>query len=174
MIRVAVLIANGSEEIETLTPVNVIRRCGAECELVSVSEKAVVGSRGIKIVADKTVDEIKASDYDGVVVPGGMPGAVNISNCKVANEIITTLFDSGKLVASICASPAVALSKLGITDGKKVTCYPSENFISLLKNSVFTNKDVQVDGNLITANGPKSAMDFSIEICKYLNLEPKF
>ena len=173
MQKVAVIIANGTEEIEVLTPVDILRRAGVDCDLVSVSGEHPTCSHAVTIKADKTVDQVDFNNYSAIVIPGGMPGAINIANNEKVVDGIRYLLDSGKIVASICASPAVVLGAHGFVKNKKVTCYPANDFIAVLKDSVYTAKDVEVDGNIITANGPKSAMEFSIAVCKVLGVEPK-
>ena len=171
--KIAVFIANGTEEIEALTPVDVLRRGGAEVELVSVNGEYPKGSHGIVVKADKVIEETDFSAYDAVVIPGGMPGATNISENALATEAIKAMNAENKLVAAICASPAVVLKKLGVIEGKKATCYPADTFINELGDG-YTGSDVEEDGNVITANGPKSAMKFTLAICNKLGLNPKF
>ncbi len=173
MKKIIVLFANGTEEIEGLTPIDVLRRAGVECRLVSVSGLYPVGSHGITVKADAVIDDVDLKDYDGVIIPGGMPGATNISNCKKAVDGIKELLDSGKLVSAICASPAVVLAENGLLNVKNATCYPAPQFISSLGDK-YTGKDVEICDNIITANGPKSAMAFSIAICEYLGVVAKF
>lgn len=173
MKKIAVIFANGTEEIEALTPVDVLRRAGVEVEIVSVSGKTPVGSHDIQIVTDKLVSEVDFSSYDGIVIPGGMPGAINIANDDAVVDALEEMIRDNKLVASICASPAVVLANHDLLNGKKATCYPAPEFIKALGNS-YTGLEVEVDGNLITANGPKSAMKFALQICDYLGLTPKF
>ncbi len=173
MIKAAVLFADGTEEIEALTPVDVLKRAGACCDIVSVSGKTPIGSHGVKIFADITVNEANFSEYDVVVIPGGMPGARNISKDKVAVLGIKNAIESGKLVAAICASPAVVLAENRLIDGYKATCYPAESFINSLGEN-YTGKRVEVFKNLITGDGPRSAMDFALAICENLNIVPKF
>ena len=174
MKKIAVLFSNGTEEIEALTPVDVLRRAGVECEIVSVCGQFPVGSHAITVKADKLIENIEFSDYDGVVIPGGLPGAQIIADNEYAQKMVKDFIESGKLVASICAAPALVLGAKGLVDGKKVTCYPADAFIELLKNAHYTGADVEVDKNIITANGPKSAMAFSFAICDYLKVNPKF
>ena len=174
MIKVAVFFANGTEEIEALTPVDVIRRGGAICDIVSVSGAYPVGSHGITIMADKLLEDIKESDYEAFVIPGGMPGATNFAKENKLLDMVKVALAKNKTVAAICASPAVVLANNSLIDDKNATCYPAEVFIEMMKTARFTDQSVCVDGNLITANGPKAAMQFSLEICKRLGIEPKF
>ena len=174
MKKVAVFFADGTEEIEGLTPVDILRRAEVECDIVSVSGEYPIGSHGITIKADKLIEQAVADEYDAVVIPGGMPGAVNISSNFSAVRFIKKMVENAKLVAAICASPAVVLARHDLLGGKKATCFPADDFITSIKfDGEYTGADVEVDGNLITANGPKSAMEFSLKICKALGLEPK-
>ncbi len=175
MKKIAVIIANGSEEIEAITPIDILRRTSAQCDVFAVGEKTVKCSHGVSITADYTIDNFDYNGYDGIVIPGGMPGATNIANCEKVVEAIKHLYKQGKLVSAICASPAVVLASHGLINGKKVTCYPASEFIKLVeKKSIYTGESVTVDNNLITANGPKSAMEFALAICEFLELEAKF
>jgi len=173
MKRIAVIFSNGTEEIEALTCVDILRRCrDASCDIVSISGDIPVGSHGIAVKADKTVDEFMMADYDAVVIPGGMPGATYISrNAKIIDALKQAIAQN-KLVASICASPAVVLAENGLIEGKKVTCYPAEAFIAQLKGCHYTASGLEIDGNLITADGPKSAFDFALAIATKLGLTP--
>lgn len=173
MKKIAVIFANGTEEIEGLTPVDVLRRANVECVLVSVSGKEPVGSHGITVKADALSNDVDFSEFDGIVIPGGMPGAVNISNDKFVIDGIKHMLENDKIVSAICASPAVVLAENGLLNAKKATCYPAPQFIDALGDK-YTGSDVQVDGKVITANGPKSAMAFALEICKSLGVTPKF
>ena len=171
--KIAVLIANGSEEIEALTPVDVLRRANVDVDLISVSGPFALGSHGISIKADKVVQDVDFDDYNAIVVPGGMPGATNIASDKKVLEGLKRALDGDRLVASICASPAVVLAQNGLLGQNKATCYPAPQFVSAL-GCAYTGKDVEISNNIITANGPKSAFKFSLAICDYLGLNPKF
>lgn len=170
--KIAVIFACGTEEIEGITPIDVLKRAGVDCKIVTVGEQTIVGSHGIKIQGDMTTDELDMQGFDGIVIPGGMPGATNIANDNSVIKAILIANEQNKMVAAICASPAVVLANLGILNGKKATCYPAQDFIQKL--DFYTAKNVEMDGNIITANGPKSAMEFSLKICEYLGVQPKF
>lgn len=173
MVKIAVIFADGMEEIEAITPVDILRRAGVTVNSVSVSGKEVKGSHGITVIADVSVEQVDFDDYDVFIIPGGMPGAVNISkNAKVIDALKSAL-NSGKVVGAICASPAVVLGANGLIDGKKATCYPSKDFISVL-GKAYTGNAVEVFGNLVTANGPRAALDFSLAVADLLGLKPKF
>jgi 4-methyl-5(b-hydroxyethyl)-thiazole monophosphate biosynthesis len=175
LIKIAVFFADGSEDLEALTPVDLLRRCdGVEVTTVSVCQKEITTSHGVKILADKLVSEIDLNSFDGYVIPGGMPGATNISTCEKVVDAIKNAQEKRKLVSAICASPAVVLAGNGLFKGKNITCYPAPVFVEGLKDYNYTAKDVEADGNLITANGPRSAFEFSKAVCKYLGLTIKF
>ena len=173
MKKIAVIFANGMEEIEALTPVDLLRRAGIRVDTVSVCGEYPTGSHSVTVKADRIIEETDLLDYDGIVIPGGMPGATNIASNKKVISCIEKFIAQGKLVSSICASPAVVLASNGFLKGKKATCFPAPDFISAMGES-YTGSDVEVDGNLITANGPKSAMKFAIAICKAVAPEFEF
>ena len=169
MARIAVLFADGTEEMEGIIPVDILRRAGAECDMVSVGGEYIVGSHGITIKADKLINKIDLRAYDAVVIPGGMPGATNIAKNEQAIEFIKYIISKGKLVAAICASPAVVLAQNDLLLATSATCFHADCFTQVLGNN-YTGKDVETSGNFITADGPKSALKFSLEIAKYLEL----
>ena len=119
MKKVAVIFAFGTEEIEALIPVDILRRSGADCDIVSVGGEYPTSSHGVTVKADKVVEEVDFNDYDALVIPGGMPGATNIANCKKVVDASKVMLDNGKVVASICASPAVVLANTGVVKNKK-------------------------------------------------------
>ncbi len=172
MVKALVLIANGSEEVETLFPVDVLRRAGVYVDLTSINEKTVVCSRNVSVVADKLFEEVNALEYDAVVIPGGLNGAKNLSKDERVIKAVKEMIKSGKLVCAICAAPALVLAKHGLIKGKKATCFPDDEFINLIGEN-YTGEGVTVDGTLITANGPKVALDFSLAICKSLKVTPR-
>lgn len=172
MKKIAVFLADGFEEIEALTPIDVLRRANFIAHGISIKEKVVKGSHGISVIADLLLDEIDFSSYDAFVLPGGMPGAVNLSNSKKLIENIRAQKD--KLICSICASPAIVLAQNDLyDDGVFATCYPSEDF-TLLLGDRYKKEKVVVSKNFITADGIKSAMDFSIAIVEKLGGNAKF
>ena len=174
MKEAAVFLADGFEEIEALTAVDVMRRAGIAAQTVSVCAKTVTGSHGIKVEADMTESEFDASAYDAVVLPGGMPGAKILGECKTVINTVTAFDAAHKLIAAICAAPATVLGMNGLAAGRKVTCYPSPAFINVLENAHYTGSEVEKDGNLITASGPKAAMAFALAICDWLGEKPAF
>ena len=166
--KVIVFLAEGFEEVEALTVVDYLRRIeNMGVDTVSIGESLqVLGAHNIEVKADKYINDLEdLTSYDGLVIPGGMPGATNLRDHENVIRIIKQMNDQGKLIAAICAGPIV-LEKAGIIDGKKVTSYPG--FDKDLPNSIYKNKALVADGNIITAQGPAKAVDFAIEIVRYL------
>ena len=168
MKKVAVLLAEGFEEIEALTVVDVLRRAGITCDMVSIEEEFVVGTHNIKIKADKLLGE-DIEKYDMIVCPGGLPGAENLSkNVKVLDVIQKFNKMEDKYIAAICAAPAMVLPMAGIEKNKYITSYPGESFKRLLEKSNYVDDIVVVDGNLITSRGPATALPFAYKIVEIL------
>ena len=146
---IALLLAEGFEEVEAVTPADFLRRAGVDVQLVGIGGRTIRGSHEIVFEADKTIDEVDVGDIDGVILPGGMPGAENIAASGKALALVRKAYEQGKLVAAICAAPAVALQRTGILKGKRVTCYPG--YETWLEGCIFAEDRVVVDGNLVTA-----------------------
>ena len=166
--KVALFIENGSEELEVIAPLDVMRRANLEVDVISANnEDFITSAHNVKIIADKKIEEINnILDYDAIVIPGGMPGSTLLRDNKKIIEFYQTMYNSGKLVAAICAAPIV-LSAAGITDDKEVTSYPGFDKEINCK-SYNSEKAVVVDKNVITAQGPAVAILFGYEIVNYL------
>ena len=166
--KVALFVENGSEELEFIAPLDIMRRANLEVDLISANnEDFITSSHNIKILADKKIEEVNnILDYDAIVIPGGMPGSTLLRDNKKIIEFYQTMYNSGKLVAAICAAPIV-LSAAGITDDKEVTSYPGFDKEINYKN-YNSEKAVVIDKNVITAQGPAVAILFGYEIVNYL------
>lgn len=164
--KVIVFLAEGFEEVEALTVVDYLRRKGIVVDTVSITgEEKVKGSHNITVLADKKIEEIKdLNSYEGVVIPGGLPGATSLRDSEKVIEVVRKMYESNKLTAAICAGPIV-LERAGILKGNRVTSYPG--FENDLGDCTYEETPVVRDGNIITARGPALAMDFAIEIVKY-------
>lgn len=163
---VALFLADGFEEIEALTPVDVLRRAGIEVKTYSINgDLCVCGTHNIMVDADDVIENVEYDKIDAVILPGGMPGADNLENCEDVGEILQYAFQNGKLMCAICAAPKV-LGKLGYLQGKRATCFPG--FEEYLNGANATGERVEVDGNVITSKGMGTAMDFSLAILEYL------
>ena len=166
--KVALFIENGSEELEFIAPLDIMRRANLKVDLISANnEDFITSSHNVKIIADKKINEVNnILDYDAIVIPGGMPGSTLLRDNKKIIEFYQKMYNSGKLVAAICAAPIV-LSAAGITDDKEVTSYPGFDKEINYKN-YNSDKAVVIDKNVITAQGPAVAILFGYEIVNYL------
>ena len=156
-------LAEGFEEIEALTVVDVMRRAGMNVKTVSITEEhKVVGAHGIPVLADMLISEADLANAEWLITPGGMPGSTHLSNCETLNRAIKVHEANGGKVAAICAAPAVVLYPLGVLDGKDATCYPG--FEESCKNAIMRDTPVVALDNIITANGPATALRFALAI----------
>jgi 4-methyl-5(b-hydroxyethyl)-thiazole monophosphate biosynthesis len=162
--RLIVPLAEGFEEIEAIAVIDILRRANIKVDVVGVEDEVVAGRNGIKVLCDKIITDVKPEDYDGIILPGGNPGYKNLENNQQVINIIKSLNSRGKLVAAICASPTI-LEKIGILEDKKATCYPTMK--DRIKN--FVNERVVVDKNIITSQGPGTAIEFALEIVRFFN-----
>ena len=166
MSKLGIFMADGCEEIEGLTVVDLVRRAGIEIEMISVSgEKNVTGSHKITFQTDVSKADADFASYDGIVLPGGMPGTTHLMEDDTVNRVIKEFATSGKLVAAICAAPSV-LGNAGLLEGKKATCYPGVE--GKLTGADFVTDPVAKDGNIITSRGLGTAIEFAAEIVAYL------
>ncbi len=159
-----VLMADGFEEVEALTVVDMLRRADIAVSAVSINKDLIVnGAHNIKVICDMYVDDITLSD--AIILPGGIPGVPNLASNEKVISAIKSHYSSGKLVAAICAAPTL-LHNLGMLDNIKATCYPS------MKDKLFKAKAcddrVVCENNIITSKGPGTAFEFSYEIIRYL------
>lgn len=155
-------LATGFEELEAITVVDVLRRAGMNVKTVSITGSlTVVGAHGIPLVADQLYEETDFITPEWLILPGGMPGAVNLSEFAPLNTLLVNQAEAGK-IAAICASPAVVLAPLGILDSKEATCYPG--FEEKMTNATVRDTPVVATPRLITANGPSAAMRFALAI----------
>jgi protein deglycase len=163
---VIVPIADGSEELEVVCIVDVLRRAGAEVTVASVSGLQIVGSKGVKLLADRLVAECVNDVYDLVALPGGMPGSERLRDSKAVVHLLKRQVDEGKLYGAICAAPAVILHHHGLIDGRRVACHP--DFRHLITRAEVVSVPVAVDGNVITGRGAGAAVEFSLTLVELL------
>jgi len=162
---IALLLAPGFEEVEAVTPADFLRRAGLDLRLVGVGDTLVEGGHGIPIRADLRLEDLD-EEPDAVIVPGGMPGAENIAASLAALSLIRKTHDRDRLVAAICAAPAVVLSQTGILAGRRVTCFPG--YEDRLEDCTFVEDRVVVDGNLVTSRGAGTAAEFAVKVIEIL------
>eukprot|EP00638_Chattonella_subsalsa_P005419 CAMPEP_0117761176 /NCGR_PEP_ID=MMETSP0947-20121206/17111_1 /TAXON_ID=44440 /ORGANISM="Chattonella subsalsa, Strain CCMP2191" /LENGTH=216 /DNA_ID=CAMNT_0005582091 /DNA_START=71 /DNA_END=721 /DNA_ORIENTATION=- len=170
--KVLVPVADGTEEIEAVTVIDTLVRAGAEVTVASVAPQLqVTCSRGVKLVADVPIAEAAGVEYDAIVCPGGMPGATNLKEDTTLTTMLTAQNQAGRVVAAICAAPAVVLQSHGLISGKSATCYPADAFKGAIEN--YSEDIVVVDGNLVTSQGPATALAFSLKLVEVLYGEDK-
>jgi DJ-1 family protein len=163
---VYLMLANGFEEVEAVTVVDLLRRADIQIKTASImGERTVFGAHGIAMEADMLFKEIDFSTCSMAVLPGGMPGTTNLCNYKPLGEELLELKKAGKPIAAICAAPMV-LGRLGLLQGQKATIY--EGMESELIGAESINQSVVVSGSIITSKGPGTAMDFALTLIAYI------
>lgn len=166
MKRIAIFFAEGYEEIEALTVVDMCRRAGIQIDMVSVTkDMEVTGAHGIEVAMDASLDDYDFREVDMIVLPGGMPGTLNLEKSAKLMCNVDVFASSGRYVAAICAAPSI-LGHRGLLKGKTACCYPG--FEEELAGATVTYNPCEVDGNIITARGMGCAIDFSKEIIRVL------
>lgn len=165
MPKTAIFLADGFEEIEALTVVDLLRRANIEISTVSImGRKNVTGSHNITVEADALLEETDFDSLDMLILPGGMPGTTNIADCKALTDKIKEFDENDKMLCAICAAPTV-FGKLGILKGKKACCFPGRED-DLLGADVQTSS-VTKDGHFITSRGMGTAIDFGLAIIEH-------
>ncbi|MDD3462425.1 MAG: DJ-1/PfpI family protein [Sulfurospirillaceae bacterium] len=165
MPKVLIPLAVGFEEIEAVTIADILKRAGVEVELVALENLDVVGAHGIVIKAQTHIKDIKADDFDMVVLPGGLPGATNLAESEDVKALLNTFAQSKKYIGAICAAP-LALKEAGVLRNA-YTCYPS--FEKKIQADGYTSdKDIVCDENIITSKGPATAMSFALFLVEKL------
>ena len=166
MAKVYEFLANGFEEVEALTPVDVLRRAGIEVRTVSITgSEFVKGAHNVIIKADKVFDECKFDDADLLILPGGMPGATNLNDHQGLRNLLVEHNLRHKKIAAICAAPLV-LGGLGLLKDKKATCYPG--FEIYLTGAEYTAELVTVDANITTGEGPAASFEFAYTLLRQI------
>lgn len=162
MSTVAVFLADGFEEIEGLTVVDLCRRAGLDTPMVSVmKEKQVIGSHGIPVVADLFLNEVDFENVDMIVLPGGMPGTLNLEACEALREQVKEFYAKGKFISAICAAPTV-FAHLGLLEGRNACCYPSME--GDMAGAKVSQNPVEISEHVTTSRGMGTAMDLGLAI----------
>lgn len=168
MKKVAVLLADGFEDIEALATTDILRRAGIQCDLVSIEKEFVQTAHNIIIKVDRIIDK-NMDEYDMIVCPGGLPGAENLSKDEKVLEVIKKFSDmEDKYIAAICAAPAMVLPAAGVEKDKYITSYPGEEYENMLEKANYVDELVVVDGNLITSRGPATTFLFAYKLVDIL------
>lgn len=163
---VLVPIADGTEEIEAVTLIDVLRRAGAQVTVASVDGLKITASRGVKIEADCLIADRARQDFDLVVLPGGMPGAENLRRNEDLKQLLLRQKAGGRLYGAICAAPAVVLEPHGLLKGRQATSHPSHS--ASLQSARPSSAPVVVDGNCATSQGPGTALAFALTLVELL------
>jgi len=159
-----IALADGFEEIEALAFFDILKRAEIDSELVSINnDNTVTGAHGIRVCTEMNIDDIDPENITGFVLPGGMPGTINLKKSQKVLSILKECYDKNKYIGAICAAPSI-LGYLGILNGRKATCFPG--FEDQLNGAVLVNEKVVKDGKIITAKGAGCAHDFAFEFVK--------
>lgn len=165
MAKVLVPLANGCEELEAVTIIDILRRGGVDVVTAGLEAGSVKASRGVQLVPDTTLDAALADDYDMVVLPGGMPGAANLKADARILELLKRMAAADKYTGAICAAPMV-LAEAGVLAGRRATSYPG--FLDGIADVAIVDAPVVQDGRLLTSRGPGTAMDFALTLVEVL------
>jgi 4-methyl-5(b-hydroxyethyl)-thiazole monophosphate biosynthesis len=165
MPSVAVILADGFEEVEAIAIIDVLRRAGIETVVAGLHDGPIASARQVKVVPDTTIDTVTVEDFDMIVLPGGQPGSDNLDADPRVKGLIKGFSEKGKLVGAICAAPFV-LANAGVLKGKHVTSYPS--YKDKLGGAVYEVKSVVTDGNVLTSRGAGTALSFGLAIVERL------
>jgi 4-methyl-5(b-hydroxyethyl)-thiazole monophosphate biosynthesis len=163
--KIIVPLAEGFEEIEFSTIVDILRRAGADVITVGLKEGAIEGRSGIKMIPDFSIDKINPDEFDIVVLPGGSPGFINLGNDERVINLVRELYRKDKYVTAICGAPSV-LSKAGVLKKRKATIYPGCK--EMLGDAKYLDERIVIDRKIITSQGPGTAMEFSMKLVEVL------
>lgn len=164
MAKIIVPIANGFEEIEAISIIDICRRANIEVTIAGVENIKVIGAHNIKIDADCKIEDINSNDFDMIVLPGGLPNAFTLAEDKNVQNLLKEFKSKDKKIGAICAAP-FALHKADVLN-ENFTCYPG--FEQKIRTNGYQNEDVVIDDNILTSKGPATATKFALEIVKTL------
>lgn len=165
---VYVFLADGFEIIEALAPVDMLTRAKIDIKTVGIGKKVITSSCGVAVTADIIDDEFNYEDVEAIVLPGGMPGTLNLENSSLVQSVIDKANENGILICAICAAPSI-LGHKGLLKGKNAIAFPG--FEEALEGAIVSAEHVVTDGDFITAKGAGVAVDFGLEIVKKLRGE---
>lgn len=162
-----VFLANGFEEVEALTPIDLLRRAGHEVQIVGVTGRSITGSHGIKVECDIAAGEIvMGGELEMIVLPGGMPGTLNLERSEIVQTAVDFCYDRKILIGAICAAPSI-LGHKGLLDGREAIAYPG--FETQLTGAKISEQPVVQDGKIITAKGAGVAVAFALKLIEALD-----
>ena len=167
MASVLVPLAQGCEELEAITVVDLLRRAGIDVVTAGLDERPVRASRGSVLLPDMSLEQALQGDYDMVVLPGGLPGSDHLDSDVRVHDLLKSMAGSGRYTAAICAAPKV-LARAGLLQGKRATSYPGAFAPESVPGLEYVEQAVVTDGKVITSRGPGTAMDFALELIETL------
>lgn len=167
MANVLVPLAQGCEELEAVTIIDLLRRAGINVITAGLDDQPVKASRGTMLVPDTTLDAVMQHEFDMIVLPGGLPGADNLNKDPRIHTLLKQMATAEKFTAAICAAPKV-LATAGLLNGKHATSYPGSIDAAETQNMTYEEKAVVIDGKVITSRGPGTAMDFALTLIEKL------
>ncbi|MDZ7803434.1 DJ-1 family glyoxalase III [Thiohalophilus sp.] len=167
MANVLIPLAQGCEELEAVTVIDLLRRAGVEVTTVGLDDQPVKASRGTVLMPDTTLEAVLDRDFDMIVLPGGLPGADHLNNDPRIHTLLLQMTDADKYTAAICAAPKV-LASAGLLNGKHATSFPGALDNIQTDNLQYEQTPVVVDGKVITSRGPGTAMDFALTLIEHL------
>lgn len=166
MKRAVMLFAEGYETVEALMVVDILRRGGVEVTMTSISEEEFVrSSHGVNVEMDAVMGEIDVLSYDAIILPGGMPGTLNLGESDAVKKAVLAMNEAGKIVSAICAAPGV-LGKYGLLEGKNACSYPDHEVN--LRGAQVLREPVVTDGNIVTSRGLGTALEFGLRLLELL------
>jgi 4-methyl-5(b-hydroxyethyl)-thiazole monophosphate biosynthesis len=164
--KILVPVGNGTEELEAICIVDVLKRAGANVTIASVNEEIVTAAQGTRFFSDVLIQDCVDKSYDLIVLPGGIPGVNNLRDSEVLTDLLKKHVAENKTYAAICAAPSIVLEHHGFLKGKKATCHPG--FADQLSNKDSIKSNVVIDGNCITSRGAGTALEFSLTLVEIL------
>jgi 4-methyl-5(b-hydroxyethyl)-thiazole monophosphate biosynthesis len=167
MINVLIPLAQGCEELEAVTLIDLLRRANIHVVTAGLDEQPVIASRGTRLIPDTSLDKVAQQEFNMIVLPGGLPGADNLNADPRIHALLKRTAERGNITAAICAAPTV-LAKAGLLDGRRATSYPGLLDQLNLPTTILRDEAVVVDGHVVTSQGPGTAMDFALTLIELL------
>ena len=171
MKRVAVILADGFEEMEAINTIDILRRASIMVDIIALRNVSLTGAHGITITADDVFNYYGLLDFDAIIFAGGMANANELAEYSQVIDLINYYNENNKMICGICATPAVVFSRTDILNNKSFTCYPEEELINMVSASQYVDRPVVVSGNVITSQSPHSSMAYALTIVKELGYD---